>query len=136
MREKLSETKFMNVLCEASFLVRQIAAPETGKRALLKAHVKLRPWSYSRVKDIYYADRRVRVTAEEIDTLREIANAPKEESHDPSIRELRQQLQVVVAYLKRIDPSFHHPSIEALCEASYPNGGKTNNPGRTVGRED
>ena len=134
MSEKQSEVKFMSALCEASFLVRQIAAPETGKRALLKAHMKLR-WTYSRVKDVYYADRRIRITAEEIDKLRETARTTKEESYDPPITELRTQLALVIAHLQHIDPSFHLPSIEALSGSAYPAGGKADNPSGTDGEE-
>lgn len=138
MPEFESELKFMSVLCEASFLVRQIAAPESGKSALLLAYRKLGSWTYNRVKDVYYADCRVRISGEEIDHLRAVARARKAEgkASDPSIVELREQLALVAAHLHRIDPSFHHPSIEALRLASHTGGGTENRSGGTDGVEE
>ena len=116
MSEKKSERK-MSVLCEASGLVRQIAAPATGKAALLLASRRLGTWTYNRVKDVYYADKRVKISGEEIDGLR--AMTRKETvSSDPSITELRDQLAVVVRHLQRIDPTFRDPMSEALSRAA------------------
>lgn len=113
----------MSVLCEASDLVRQIAAPATGKAALVRAYRRLGTWTYNRVRDVYYADKRIRISGEEIDRLRMTARKEMVSS-DPSIMELRDQLAVVVRHLQRIDPSFHHPAFETLSGVEYPDGGQ------------
>jgi hypothetical protein len=73
-----------SVLCEASGLVRQIAAPATGKAALFRAYRKIGTWTYNRVKDVYYADRRIRISADEIDGLRAIARGKTEAPKAPN----------------------------------------------------
>lgn len=137
MSEKSSEVKFMSALYEASFLVRQIAAPATGKAALLQAYRKIGTWTYNRVKDIYYADRRARISADEIDALRTITRAGQCKNNaratDPSIAELREQLALVVSHLQRIDPTFHHPSIEALSRMAHSDGVEENSSSGTDG---
>ena len=121
MSENTAEKK-MTMVCEASGLVRRIAAPATGKAALLRAYRKLGTWTYNRVKDVYYGDSRVRISGDEIDKLRRTARR-ETASSDPRINELRDQLAVVVRHLQRIDPSFNHPSFEALGGAPHPVGG-------------
>ena len=113
----------MSMLCEASGLVRQIAAPATGKAALLRAYRKL-GWTYNRVKDVYYGDHRVRISGEEIDTLRVTARREMASNDTPSIRELRAQLAVVVRHLQRSDPTFHHPLVEAICGETHHSSGE------------
>lgn len=121
MSENHAEKK-MSMVCEASGLVRKIAYPATGKAALLRAYRKLGTWTYNRVKDVYYGDSRVRISGEEIDKLRVTARR-ETASNEPSILELRDQLAVVVAHLRRIDPTFHHPSFEAPCGVAHSDGG-------------
>lgn len=131
MPEKRSEIKSMSMRCEASSLVRQIAAPATGKAALLRASRKLGSWTYNRVKDVYYADRRIKISGEEIDGLRALSRAKttEEAAHEPSITELREQLALVVQHLQRIDPTFRHPALKALGRAARPVSGKEDSPG-------
>ena len=126
MSENTSEKK-MSVLCEASGLVRQIAAPATGKAALLRAYRRLGTWTYNRVKDVYYADNGVRISGEEIDKLRAMVRK-EAASSDPSIAKLRSQLAVVVRHLKLIDPTFCDPLVEAIGGASRSDGGEANTP--------
>ena len=132
MSENTSEKK-MSMLCEASGLVRQIAAPATGKAALLRAYRRLGTWTYNRVKDVYYADNGVRISGEEIDELRAMTARKGTASSDPSIEELRLQLAVVVRHLKLIDPTFCDPLAETLCGASRSDGGEANTPGGAAG---
>ena len=127
MSENQSEKK-MSMLCEASGLVRQIAAPATGKAALLRAYRRLGTWTYNRVKDVYYADSGVRISGEEIDKLR--MTARKEvASNEPSIMELRAQLAAVVKHLQRIDPSFGDPVVEERGRTSHSGSGEENTAG-------
>lgn len=134
LREKYSDGKIMSVLCEASGLVREIAAPATGKAALLKVYRRLRTWSYSRVKDIYYADRRCRISAEEMDELREIAGNVGIASCEPSLAELRDQLAVVVRHLRAIDPTFAYPWAEIIGDAAHLDRGEAGSTDCKVGK--
>ena len=128
----------MNALREASVLVRQIASPKTGKAAILRATRKLKTWTYNRVKDVYYADPRIRISGDEIDYLRAIALAKKNEeySNEHSIAELRKQLQIMAAHLSRIDPTFDYSSVEGFGGAPHPDGREENLPGGTDGIEE
>jgi hypothetical protein len=132
MSENTSEKK-MSMVCEASGLVRQIAAPATGKAALLRAYRRLgSTWTYNRVKDVYYADERIRISGEEIDKLR--VTARKEVIlDDPSIKELRDQLAVVVRHLRAIDPTFCDPLVEALGRSPHPDGGEEDTTSGKIG---
>jgi hypothetical protein len=123
----------MSVLCEASGLVRQIAAPATGKAALLRVYRRLGTWTYSRVKDVYYADRRVRISADEIDALRAIASERKVAS-EPSLHELSTQLAIVARHLRTLDPSFACPWAEALGSVAHSDGGEASSTDLKVGK--
>ena len=129
MSQKELEKK-MSMVCEASGLVRQIAAPATGKAALLRAYRKIGTWTYNRVKDVYYADSRVRISGDEIDKLRRTARREMA-SNDTSITELRDQLAIVVRHLQRIDPTFHHPLGEALSHEAHSDRGEEDTAGGT-----
>jgi hypothetical protein len=133
MRENQLDGK-MSVLCEASGLVRKIAAPATGKAALLRVYRRLGTWTYSRVKDVYYADRRVRISADEIDELRAIAGSEKEASNERSLPELRVQLAIVARHLRKLDPSFAYPWAEALGSLAHSDGGEASSADRKVGK--
>ena len=137
-RKSIGKVKVMSALREASVLVRQIAFPETGKAALVRVTRRLKTWTYNRVKDVYYADPRIRISGDEIDYLRAIAFAKKNEeySSEPSIFELSERLKIVSAHLSRIDPTFHYPEVEELGGAPHPAGGEKDLPGRTDGSEE
>ena len=131
MSENQSEKK-MSMLCEASDLVRQIAAPATGKAELLRAYRRLGTWTYNRVKDVYYADNGVRISGEEIDKLR--MTARKEvASNEPSIMELRDQLAVVVRHLQRIDPTFRDPLADTFSGVSRSDVGEKDTASGEIG---
>ena len=123
----------MSVLCEASDLVRQIAAPATGKAALLRAYRKLGTWTYSRVKDVYYADRRVRISADEIDELRAIARGRADTTNEPSIQDLCRRLDIVSRHLRELDPTFAHAWVEALCRETPLDRGEANRASEETG---
>jgi hypothetical protein len=68
-------------LIEARSLVRQLAEPrpvgDSVKAAIRRAGWKLRHWSQSRVHSVWYGDRRARIGADEIDTLRQLTARQK-----------------------------------------------------------
>ena len=126
MSENQSEKK-MSMLCEASGLVRQIAAPATGKAALLRAYRRLGTWTFNRVKDVYYADSGVRISGEEIDKLRRTARK-EVASNEPSIADLRDQLAVVVRYLLTASiRDFGDPVVEERGRTSHSGSGEEEN---------
>lgn len=120
MSENQSEKLKMHSLSEASSLVRQIGGEGSAKAVIRRAHTRLRTWTHNRVKDIYYAERRVRVWGDEIEALRTTARAKKQEeaANDPTINELRAAFAVLAARLQKIDPEFSDPKVEAICRAA------------------
>jgi hypothetical protein len=66
---------------EASFLVRQLALPapagDTTKAAIFRAHRVLNTWTWNRVRDVWHADPRIKVSADELNQLRELVRARK-----------------------------------------------------------
>jgi hypothetical protein len=105
-----------SVLCEASGLVRQIAAPATGKAALLRAYRKIGTWTYNRVKDVYYADRRIRISADEIDGLRAIALGKTEAISNSSITEGK-RIATLEARVSALEAALekHPPDVCDFC---------------------
>jgi hypothetical protein len=61
---------------EASSLVRRLASPapvgDTTKAAISRAHRTLKTWTWNRVRDVWHADPRIRVSADELDQLRNL----------------------------------------------------------------
>lgn len=73
----------MSSISEASELLVEIAGPHPSvKRLLMSAHNKLAKhnWSANRVRDVYHADSRIRISSDEMDTLRQIARKNKEDA--------------------------------------------------------
>ncbi|MGH6836934.1 MAG: hypothetical protein ACREC9_15670 [Methylocella sp.] len=114
----------MSTLCEASLLIRQIGGEGQAKAVIRRAHTRLQTWTHNRVKDIYFAERRVRVWGDEIDALRAVANAKKQEeaASDPNISELRAAFAILAGRMAKIDPDFYDPAIEAICRAASQGG--------------
>lgn len=108
----------MNATAEASILVRQIAEPrpvgDSVKAAMGRAHRALRGWTFNRVRDVWHADHRIKISADEMAQLRAAVHAAKEESRDPEIAELRARIAYTEERLQRIDPSFFAPTLKAI----------------------
>jgi hypothetical protein len=60
-------------------LVRQLALPapagDTTKAAIFRAHRVLNTWTWNRVRDVWHADPRIKVSADELNQLRKLARA-------------------------------------------------------------
>lgn len=65
-------------LVEASNILRDVAWPERGKRALAMLSRKL-PWSYRHIKAVWYQEERTIVDADEMKALRRAAKLAAEE---------------------------------------------------------
>ena len=86
LSDKSSEKSEMSALAEASMLVRELAEPgspgETVKAALQRACRRLGGWPPSRVRDLWYADPRISVSADEMNRLRAAARREREEEQE------------------------------------------------------
>lgn len=109
----------MSSVAEASELVRRIASPaqvgDTIKRQIDRAARRIPFWSYSRTKDAWYADARMRIDADEIQRLRDLAlgSAEARAARD-EYRELQDRIARLEAALRISDPEFHGAQADAL----------------------
>src|SRR5215470_18089442 len=80
-RYPLGATQKMSSTAEASSLVRQLALPapaaDSTKAAISRAHRVLKTWTWNRVRDVWHADPRIRVSADELDQLRNLVRERK-----------------------------------------------------------
>jgi hypothetical protein len=71
----------MSSTAEASSLVRQLALPapagDTAKSAISRAHRVLKTWTWNRVRDVWHADPRISVSADELHQLRNLVRDRK-----------------------------------------------------------
>ena len=106
-------------LDEASRLLRELAgsrdADESLKAIFRRLSRKLPTWSPNRIIDIWRQDVRVRVRAEEVEQLRELAEQRgKRRTANDDLDELRQRISRLEALLESTDPAFHGPQLDAL----------------------
>lgn len=121
--EKWSESmSSAATLDEASGLLRKIAgarrADENINAVILRVARQLQGWTYSRVKDVWYRDKRVVVRATEVEQLRALADAERRDrrKNDNELAELRAtvaRLARIEEYLQRTDPEFFVAEISA-----------------------
>ena len=92
--EGKGQAKPMCASVEAQRLLREIAAPFDGRVGLLRIAMFLRGWTHNRIKDVYYGDRRIKVSGDELEQARAARRAKEiwEAESDPVIKELRSQL--------------------------------------------
>ena len=111
MVEEASESK-MPALVEAQALVRRIAEPvpagDSCKAAIGRAARRLK-WGFSRVRSIWYADPRTKVSGDELNELRNAANQSAGAEN-----ELLARLAFIEERLRQIDPEFFGPEIDTL----------------------
>lgn len=109
------------VLEEAASLLRQVAGqrlPDESVKAVLRRvgnKLKGKRWTASRVRSVWYRDRRVSLRSEEVEELRAITRKREEEKAN-DYAELRATIQRLAKYeaiLERIDAEFFGPQISA-----------------------
>ena len=102
----------MSALVEARNLVRQLAEPvpagDSVKGAISRASRKLR-WNYNRVRSLWYADPRTKVSGDELNELRNAAKQTAGAGND-----LMARLAFIEERLRQIDPDFFGPEIDTL----------------------
>jgi hypothetical protein len=127
----MEKGKFVSALVEASSLLRQLAAPHPAgdkvKAAIGRAGRRLsiwlsqnghEQWSENRIKDVWKSDRRIVISADELEQLRGCHAAKYGIDRDPSIRELREHVARLAARLESLDPEFDASSLESVRAAA------------------
>lgn len=113
----ISSERKVTALAEAQTLIRALAEPspagESIKAALRRVGRKLPQWSSNRVRDVWNADERIRIRADELDELRE-ANRANEKAAKNELVSLRERLARLESLLVQTDPDFFSPQIDQL----------------------
>jgi hypothetical protein len=98
----------MTPLDEAKTLIVQIAGVQgTVKERLHRATRRLGSFSLNRIRDLYYADPRVRVSADELLELRRVATGF--DGAEPSeVEELRERVEYLEALVRQLMQEASH----------------------------
>ncbi len=108
MSEKASEnsenrSRVVSALEEASQLVRYLAEPrpagDSVRAAIQRSARRLRGWSASRVKDVWYADSRISISGDELNELRRLRQAADQQGQEAKARD---EYRGVIKLLTRI----------------------------------
>lgn len=136
--KSLHRVKFMNALCEAQHLIRELGGgsdvrPQLGMRTAFR---RILDWckrnersadafSHNRVRDCWHARRAISVSGDELEILRAIARSEQGEAdpREKEIAELRERLAALEAYMRRTDNDFFISQIHALREVPCSAGG-------------
>jgi len=117
--DKASEICEMSALQECSEMMREIASPysagDSVKAALRRVYQALPGWSFSRVRDVWYETRSVRISGDE---LRQVEKAARRAASEKAARNELQQINARLARIEALlavgDEDFHRPSLDAL----------------------
>ncbi|WP_441277790.1 hypothetical protein AB7783_12320 [Tardiphaga sp. 172_B4_N1_3] len=113
-----SEAMSEMLLSEASSLLRTVAgarrADESKKAVLRRVGREVQDWTASRIKDVWYRDRRVSIRASEVEYLRTLVKRRQEQKAEANeLDALRDRVSRIERLLEATDPAFHSPSIAA-----------------------
>ena len=124
MSEKLSESR-VSAIVEAQSCVRAIAGAQLGDtvmRQLDRAARRIPFWRWSRVKDAWYAEQRMRVDSDELEALQELATkfsgrkeTPRAKQQSLDIQALEQRLARVEAALRLSNPDAYRALVGEDC---------------------
>lgn len=102
MHPKPGENSPMSARAEAKLLMREIAGPgepgESVKAAIRRVATKLQGWSANRIRDVWDADPRIRISAEEMDRLRAAARRDRQEE-----AEAKDAFRLILTRLNQIE---------------------------------
>jgi hypothetical protein len=111
------ETK-LNARIEAQSLIRSLAEPcpagDSVKAGMVRAWRRLPSWTFNRVIDVWKADPRIAIKADEMDQLRRIAKRREEKAASNELAELRERLSRLERRMVQTDPDFFGPSIDQM----------------------
>ena len=127
--ENRSERMSEFLLSEASSLLRQIAgnrlADESKKAVLRRVARAVKDWTPSRIRAVWYCDKRVRIRATEVEQLRALVSRRQEEKADlDELATLRTRIARLERLLDATDPAFHGPGIAAARQQLSEMGGE------------
>lgn len=116
MSEKLSEKRNVSAVCEAQECVRAIAGAEPGDtvmRQIGRASRRISFWRWSRVKDAWYGEQRMRIGADELSALRQLAKkySGGKEIESVDIDELRGRIRRIEEALRLSDPDAYRALV-------------------------
>lgn len=119
-----TERPKMSAAVEAQSLMQQIGGMDHTKAARLRASSRLHTWTMNRIRDVYYADPRIRISAEELDQLRAAARARKSEEYarDPELLVLHAQLSAMAETIQTLGSRLAHVEAQARGEESERDG--------------
>jgi hypothetical protein len=116
MFPKSYRSRILSAVLQARECVRTIAGAEPGDtvmRQLDRASRRIPFWKWSRVKDAWYAEKRMRVDADELARLRELAakygGKTYVEKVDPN--SIEERLQRIEAALRLSDPDAYRALV-------------------------
>lgn len=114
---RISSERKVTALVEAQTLIRALAEPspagESIKAALRRVGRKLPNWSNNRVRDVWNADDRIRIRADELDELRAAKNQ-NEKAAKNELVSLRERLARLESLLVQADPDFFEPQLDQI----------------------
>lgn len=117
----------MSTVAEASNLIRQLPEPcdRTVAAKQHRIYRILKTWSRNRIRDVWRAEPRIRISHAEMQQLRDEARRKRNEADQNDTRELFERLAALEQYLAQVDPAFHRYSVQALQQATRPIGQAT-----------
>jgi hypothetical protein len=83
------------------------------KDTLRQAHRRLKTWTFNRVRDVYHADGRIRISAEEIDQLRAATRAKE-------IEDARAEFKFITDRIERIEATLAAHAANKALESAAP----------------
>ena len=113
MSDKSSENGVgrLDAIFEASQLLRRVAEPvpagDSVKAAILRAARRLRGWSHNRVREVWYCDRRVKLSADEMSELRAVARIKQQSADSAERDDLRARIERLEAILGMAGTAIH-----------------------------
>lgn len=115
--ENQSEAMSTAVLDEAAHLLRELAGPrrsdESMKAVLRRVGRPLTTWKPSRVRDMWYRDRRVKVRADEIEQLRALVNQREwDKVANDELAQLQTRITRLEAILVRTGETPHSAALD------------------------
>lgn len=126
----------MSALIEAGGIVRKLAEPrpvgDSVKAAIRRSARRLRGWSISRVKDVWYGDKRICISGDELNELRRAARQQEEAKARDEYAELVERLAALTAGVGAIGAHSHRPNPDQHRNGAVPDGG----PGSALDRQE
>ena len=87
-------------------MVRQLALPapagDTTKCAISRAHRILKTWTWNRVRDVWHGDSRIRVSADELDQLRDLVRRKSRGERTDTTRGIMERVAAITGEVQEL----------------------------------